>query len=227
MQNFRSTRSERLELSEVSSRHHAHSSACEWPSRFPGIYQSFLKTPGDSDGKESACNARDMGSIPRTRRSPGEGNGYRLQYSCLEIPWTEKPCGLQPMGSQRVRHDWKTFTCHLHKHLITQFFLLCLWPASHLAQILSPYQATTILNSCHWLFLINASGEKTVSIEMVRSNKTSSAKEVSRELTDMPNDGNYLGIGFFRNFKPVLSLPVTSRLLIFLAIMISRSVKGG
>ena len=37
-----------------------------------------------SDGKEYACNAGDPGSIPRWRRSPGEGNGNPLQYSCLE-----------------------------------------------------------------------------------------------------------------------------------------------
>ena len=37
-----------------------------------------------SDGKESACNARDVGSIPVSGRSPGEGSGYPLQYSCLE-----------------------------------------------------------------------------------------------------------------------------------------------
>ena len=40
--------------------------------------------PGGSDGKESACNAGDMGSIPGSGRSPGEGNGNPLQYSCLE-----------------------------------------------------------------------------------------------------------------------------------------------
>ena len=40
--------------------------------------------PGRSDGKESACNAGDLGSIPGSGRSPGEGNGYLLQYSCLE-----------------------------------------------------------------------------------------------------------------------------------------------
>ena len=43
-----------------------------------------LLFPGGSDGKESACNARDQGLIPGSRRSPGEGNGYLLQYSCLE-----------------------------------------------------------------------------------------------------------------------------------------------
>ena len=40
--------------------------------------------PGGSDSKESACNAGDPGSIPGSGRSPGEGNDYPLQYSCLE-----------------------------------------------------------------------------------------------------------------------------------------------
>ena len=40
--------------------------------------------PCDSDGKESACNAEDPGSIPGSGRSPGEENGYPLQYFCLE-----------------------------------------------------------------------------------------------------------------------------------------------
>ena len=51
-----------------------------------------------SDGKESACKARDLGLIP------GEGNGSSLQYS-WRIPWTEEPGGLQSMGLQRVGHD--------------------------------------------------------------------------------------------------------------------------
>ena len=42
--------------------------------------------PGDSDGKESACNIGDLGSVPGSGRSPGEGNGTPLQYSCLENP---------------------------------------------------------------------------------------------------------------------------------------------
>ena len=40
--------------------------------------------PGGSDGKESTCNVGDLGSIPGLGRSLGEGNGYPLQYSCLE-----------------------------------------------------------------------------------------------------------------------------------------------
>ena len=94
----------------------------------------FLGFPGGSVGKEFACNAWDLGSIPGLGRSPGEGKGYPLQYSGLEnsmdctvhgvakrwtqlndfqitsiltwrIPWTEEPGGLRSIGSQRVRHD--------------------------------------------------------------------------------------------------------------------------
>ena len=44
----------------------------------------FLGFPGSSDSKESACNSGSLGSIPGSERSPGEGNGNPLQYSCLE-----------------------------------------------------------------------------------------------------------------------------------------------
>ena len=44
----------------------------------------FLGFPGGSAGKESACNAEDLGLIPGLGRSLGEGNGYPLQYSGLE-----------------------------------------------------------------------------------------------------------------------------------------------
>ena len=50
-------------------------------------YPSFrfqLDFPGGSDGKVSACNAGDLGSIPGSGRSHGEGNGNPLQYCCLE-----------------------------------------------------------------------------------------------------------------------------------------------
>ena len=42
--------------------------------------------PGGSEVKASACNAGDLGLIPGLGRSPGEGNGNSLQYSCLENP---------------------------------------------------------------------------------------------------------------------------------------------
>ena len=44
----------------------------------------FLVFPGGSAGKESTCSVRDLGSVPRLGRSPGEGNGYPLQYAGLE-----------------------------------------------------------------------------------------------------------------------------------------------
>ena len=46
----------------------------------------FLGFLGGSDGKESACNVEDLGSIPRLGRSPGGGHGNALQYSFLESP---------------------------------------------------------------------------------------------------------------------------------------------
>ena len=48
------------------------------------VLKTTLGFPGDSDGKESAFNMGDLGSIPGLGRFPGEGNGYPLQYSCLE-----------------------------------------------------------------------------------------------------------------------------------------------
>ena len=66
-----------------------------------------LGFPCGSDGKESAYNAGDLGSIPGLGRSSGGGHGNPLQYSCLE-----SPRGLRilvgSMGSQRVGHSWGT-----------------------------------------------------------------------------------------------------------------------
>ena len=54
---------------------------------------------GDSDGKESACNAGDLGSFPELGRSPGEGHGNPLQCSCLENPHGPRtPAGYSPWG---------------------------------------------------------------------------------------------------------------------------------
>ena len=80
-----------------------------------------LSLAGGSDGKESACNAGDMDSIPGSERSPGGGNGYPLQYSCWRIPWTEEPGGLQSMGSQRVGQDWESNTLESTMGWIQEF----------------------------------------------------------------------------------------------------------
>ena len=55
--------------------------------------------PGGLDGNESACNAGELGSIPGLGRSPGEGDGYPLQYSCLEnSPGQKSLVGYSPLG---------------------------------------------------------------------------------------------------------------------------------
>ena len=50
------------------------------------VFYFYLDFPGGSDGKASAYNVGDLGSIPGSGRSPGEGNGNPLQDSCLENP---------------------------------------------------------------------------------------------------------------------------------------------
>ena len=86
----------------------------------------FLGFSCGSAGKESACNVGDLSSIPWLGRSPGEGKGYPLQYSGLEnsMDWGS-------MGSQRVRHDWATFTfthihicIHIHTHTYVFFSIM-------------------------------------------------------------------------------------------------------
>ena len=66
-------------------------------------YQDLIEQ-GDSDSKESTLSAGDLDSVPGLGISSGEGNGYLLQYSCLENPKDRGPW-LQSMGLQRVRHD--------------------------------------------------------------------------------------------------------------------------
>ena len=59
-----------------------------------------MSFPGGSVVKNPSANAGDEGSIPGSRRFPGEGNGYS-SILAWEIPWTEEPCGIQFMGSQK------------------------------------------------------------------------------------------------------------------------------
>ena len=53
----------------------------------------------------NAGDIRDVGSIQGSGRSPGGGHSNPRQYSCLDIPWTEEPDGLQSIVLQRVGHD--------------------------------------------------------------------------------------------------------------------------
>ena len=69
----------------------------EWWAILKYIFMDFKKGfPSSSDGKESACDMADLGSIPGFGRAPGEGKGYPLQYSGLEnsmdctVQWVAK-----------------------------------------------------------------------------------------------------------------------------------------
>ena len=54
--------------------------------------------PGGSDGKESACNAADLGLIPGSGGFPGKGNATHSSIVAWRIPWTEEPGGLAATG---------------------------------------------------------------------------------------------------------------------------------
>ena len=74
----------------------------------------LLGFPGDSVGKESACNARDVGSVPGLERFLGERSGY--PYSDVlawRIPWTEKPVGYRPWGHKES--DMTHYDFHYEK----------------------------------------------------------------------------------------------------------------
>ena len=76
--------------------------------------------PSGSVVKNPPANAAaegDVISVPGWGRSPGEGNGNSLQYSCLEIPQTEEPGGLQSMGSQTAEHGLKRLSTYACTHI--------------------------------------------------------------------------------------------------------------
>ena len=73
--------------------------------------------PGGSDGKASAYNAVDPGSIPGLGRSPGEGNGNPLQYSCLKIAVDRRPWQATVYGVAKSWTRLSDFTFHFHFHI--------------------------------------------------------------------------------------------------------------
>ena len=87
------------------------------------VLLSAMDFPGGSDGKESAYNAGDPGSIPGSGRSPGEGSGNPLQYSCLGNPmdggaWWATVCGV---AKSQTLNDF-TYVC-----LECRIGQCCLW----------------------------------------------------------------------------------------------------
>ena len=74
----------------------------------PNFEIMYQGCPHISDGKESACNAGDPGSIPGSGRAPGEGNGNPLQYSCLENPMDRRAWQATVHGVARVIYNLAT-----------------------------------------------------------------------------------------------------------------------
>ena len=96
------------------------------------LHLSMVGFPCGSVGKESACNVRDLGSIPGLGRSPGEGKGYPLQYSGLE---NSKDCRVHRVTKSQTQ--WSKFHFTLEeqqggKELITAMV------GDYLPQILCP-----------------------------------------------------------------------------------------
>ena len=85
-----------------------------------GLTSIILGFPGGSEGKESACNAGDLGSIPGLGRSPGGGHGNSLHYSCLENPMDREAWWaiVHGVAKSQTRLNDFTFTSSLsHIHL--------------------------------------------------------------------------------------------------------------
>ena len=81
-----------------------------------GRFIPFLQArgfPGGSDGKESACNAGELGLIPGLRRSPGGGHGNPLQYSCLENGQSNQT-GYSPWGCKELDVSEQLNTAHIY-----------------------------------------------------------------------------------------------------------------
>ena len=79
--------------------------------------------PCGSAGKESSCNVGNLGSVLGLGRSPGEGKGYSPQFRA-STDWPP----VQSMESQRVRHDWATFTFHCDERTNPKgFFDFCVY----------------------------------------------------------------------------------------------------
>ena len=75
------------------------------------LYVTFyMGFPGGSAGKESTCNPRDLGLMSGLGRSPGEGKGYRLQYSCLEKPMD---CMVHGVAKSQTRLSEYTLILHI------------------------------------------------------------------------------------------------------------------
>ena len=126
------------------------------------MYTHLLKWfPGGSDGKVSVCNAGEPGLIPGLGRSPGEGNGSPLQYSCLENPMNRGACWPTVHGvgmSQTWLRDFTSLTmsfgykyiCPLHDNCTLKVFKFKVnWPNLHTKVNKKYKQLTRKLGKAH------------------------------------------------------------------------------
>ena len=118
-----------------------------------------LSFPGGSDGKESACNAEDPGSIPGLGRSPGEGHGYPLQYSGLENPMDRGAWGATVHGVAKSQTRLSDNGNFMPKPLEETLNCLAQW-LYHFGFPLAVYEDSSFSTSspapCYYKFLILA-----------------------------------------------------------------------
>ena len=112
--------------------------------------------PGSSDGKESSCNAGHSGLIPGWGRCPEEGNGYPLQYSCLESPMDRGAWQATVHGVAKSQTQLKQLSIYAYICLNVSALCSILWLILGLKCVgLSPQNQNIILILC-----INMMGRK-------------------------------------------------------------------
>ena len=111
---------------------------------FSPLFSRYMGFPCGSDGKESTCNAGDLGSIPGLGRSPGEGIGYPLQYSwaSLATQWVKNPPAMRETWVQLL--GWED----LEKGKATHSSVLA-WRISRTVQSMGS-QSRTRLSDFHF-----------------------------------------------------------------------------
>ena len=112
---------------------------------------------------------QDMDLIPELGRSPGEGNGNPLQYSCLENSMDRGTWqAIQSMDSQRVRYNWVTNT-HTHTHTHTHKCTLTIWLSIPTPRYLSKQSEVKMYfhtKICMWILTMNHNHPKLKTIQM-------------------------------------------------------------
>ena len=115
-----------------------------------------VKYPGGSDGKESTCRIGDLNSIPGLGRSPGEGNGNPLQYSCMENPMDR---GAWQAIVHGVTKSWIWLNDkHTHTHTHTKLNM-SLWVK---APVMWKLSETTYVGKCICPWMVHANRQNPV-----------------------------------------------------------------